>query len=310
MGLHAAPADALGLRAAGSVAGVDSRRRRDAQSLALRLLERLELRMYRDATAIVCLTEGFIRTLPARGIEAREAALRSPTASNRRSGRRRTARPRAPSSVSGRRRPGQLRRDDWNGARPVARCSRPRPCSARRRPTSRFSSSATAQSSPRCATAAARHGLTNVTFTGLVPREKVPGILAATDIALVTLKPSDVFKTVLPSKMFEAMAARVRNRARRRRRSAGDARAGRRRHRRATWRRAALAAAIARPGRRPAIVALGWAQAGGEFVAREFSRRALGRTLPRPCSPASRDAMAPACRPPVRSRGVDAHAAS
>ena len=56
--------------------------------------------------------------------------------------------------------------------------------------------------------AAARDGLPNVRFTGLVPREKVPGILAATDIALVTLKPGDVFKTVLPSKMFEAMAAR------------------------------------------------------------------------------------------------------
>ena len=38
--------------------------------------------------------------------------------------------------------------------------------------------------------------------------QRCPGILAATDIALVTLKPSEVFKTVLPSKMFEAMAAR------------------------------------------------------------------------------------------------------
>ena len=51
---------------------------------------------------------------------------------------------------------------------------------------------------------AAQDRLPNVRFTGLVPREKVPGILAATDMALVTLKPSDVFKTVLPSKMFEA----------------------------------------------------------------------------------------------------------
>jgi hypothetical protein len=52
-----------------------------------------------------------------------------------------------------------------------------------------------------------RQSLSNVMFTGLVPREKVPGILAASDMAVVTLKPSDVFKTVLPSKMFEAMAA-------------------------------------------------------------------------------------------------------
>jgi glycosyltransferase involved in cell wall biosynthesis len=40
-----------------------------------------------------------------------------------------------------------------------------------------------------------------------MPRSSVPSLLAASDIMLVTLRPSDVFKTVLPSKMFEAMAA-------------------------------------------------------------------------------------------------------
>jgi glycosyltransferase involved in cell wall biosynthesis len=54
---------------------------------------------------------------------------------------------------------------------------------------------------------AARDGLTNVTFTGLVPRERIPDYLAASDVSLVTLKRSDVFKAVLPSKMFESMAA-------------------------------------------------------------------------------------------------------
>jgi glycosyltransferase involved in cell wall biosynthesis len=50
-------------------------------------------------------------------------------------------------------------------------------------------------------------GLDNVTFTGLVPRAEIPDYLAASDVSLVTLKPSDLFKTVLPSKMFESMAA-------------------------------------------------------------------------------------------------------
>jgi glycosyltransferase involved in cell wall biosynthesis len=50
--------------------------------------------------------------------------------------------------------------------------------------------------------------ITNVHFTGLLAREVIPSILAASDIALVTLKPSPLFRTVLPSKMFEAMAAR------------------------------------------------------------------------------------------------------
>ena len=50
-------------------------------------------------------------------------------------------------------------------------------------------------------------GLDTVIFTGLVPRSDIPDYLAASDISLVTLKPSDLFKTVLPSKMFESMAA-------------------------------------------------------------------------------------------------------
>ena len=54
---------------------------------------------------------------------------------------------------------------------------------------------------------ATRSGLSNVTFTGLVPRTEIASIMAGADIALVTLKPSETFKTVLPSKMFEAMAA-------------------------------------------------------------------------------------------------------
>ena len=65
-----------------------------------------------------------------------------------------------------------------------------------------------AQNSTRSRPAPRATGLSNVQFAGRVPRDKVPGILAATDIALVTLKRSDVFKTVLPSNMFEAMAAR------------------------------------------------------------------------------------------------------
>jgi len=50
-------------------------------------------------------------------------------------------------------------------------------------------------------------GLTNVVFSGLVPRARIPDYLAASEVSLVTLKRSDVFKTVLPSKMFESMAA-------------------------------------------------------------------------------------------------------
>jgi glycosyltransferase involved in cell wall biosynthesis len=49
--------------------------------------------------------------------------------------------------------------------------------------------------------------LSNVLLPGLIPHEAVKDYLAATDISLVLLRRSEVFLTVLPSKMFESMAA-------------------------------------------------------------------------------------------------------
>ena len=49
-------------------------------------------------------------------------------------------------------------------------------------------------------------GLDNVTMLGQQPKEKMPLFLAATDACLVLLIKSELFKTVLPSKIFEAMA--------------------------------------------------------------------------------------------------------
>lgn len=56
-------------------------------------------------------------------------------------------------------------------------------------------------------TDARRRGLGNVRFEGQVPRAEIPAVLGASDAALVLLKPEPLFETVLPSKMFEAMAA-------------------------------------------------------------------------------------------------------
>jgi len=51
-----------------------------------------------------------------------------------------------------------------------------------------------------------RLGLGNVLMLGQQPKEKMPAFLAASDASLVLLKKDDLFKTVLPSKIFEAMA--------------------------------------------------------------------------------------------------------
>jgi len=53
---------------------------------------------------------------------------------------------------------------------------------------------------------AERRELDNVDFVGLQPRETIPSFYEACDICLVPLRDKDVFKTVLPSKMFEIMA--------------------------------------------------------------------------------------------------------
>jgi glycosyltransferase involved in cell wall biosynthesis len=52
---------------------------------------------------------------------------------------------------------------------------------------------------------AQREGLDNVVFTGRVPRARVPEHLRRAEISLVMLKDDPLFKTVLPSKLFESM---------------------------------------------------------------------------------------------------------
>jgi len=48
--------------------------------------------------------------------------------------------------------------------------------------------------------------LNNVRFLPQQPREKVPALVAASDVCLVTLRRSDIFKTVIPTKMLEFMS--------------------------------------------------------------------------------------------------------
>ena len=49
--------------------------------------------------------------------------------------------------------------------------------------------------------------LSNVRLLEKQPRERIPAFLAAVDACLVPLRNKEVFKTAIPSKMFEAMAA-------------------------------------------------------------------------------------------------------
>jgi colanic acid biosynthesis glycosyl transferase WcaI len=53
---------------------------------------------------------------------------------------------------------------------------------------------------------AASKKLTNMRFVPQQPREKVPSYIAASDVCLVLLKKSEVFDTVIPTKMLEFMS--------------------------------------------------------------------------------------------------------
>lgn len=50
------------------------------------------------------------------------------------------------------------------------------------------------------------NGLDNILFVGRQDKDAIPGFLSITDACLVHLKKTDIFKTVLPSKIFEAAA--------------------------------------------------------------------------------------------------------
>ena len=58
----------------------------------------------------------------------------------------------------------------------------------------------------RIKTLAQSRGLANLSFLDQQPREKIPAFISASDACLVLLKKTDVFKTVIPTKMLEFMS--------------------------------------------------------------------------------------------------------
>jgi glycosyltransferase involved in cell wall biosynthesis len=53
---------------------------------------------------------------------------------------------------------------------------------------------------------AASRRLSNVCFVDQQPRERVPAFICASDVCLVLLKKTELFKTVIPTKMLEFMS--------------------------------------------------------------------------------------------------------
>jgi glycosyltransferase involved in cell wall biosynthesis len=60
---------------------------------------------------------------------------------------------------------------------------------------------------PELERAAAARGLDNVRFVPAVPKDQVPGVLAASDACLACLRDIPLFRTTYPNKVFDYMAA-------------------------------------------------------------------------------------------------------
>lgn len=176
------------------------------KNAALAVLEYLELKMYKDAAGVVCLTKAFMDNLAARGVDRPKLHFVPNgivpafwSAGDRAKGRARLGINDHDVVVS------------YVGTIGMAHGLRTTLEAAalmkETQPGVKFLIVGDGAELESLREAARSRQLTNVAFTGLLSRQLMPDVLAATDISLVTLKPSPVFKTVLPSKMFESMAA-------------------------------------------------------------------------------------------------------
>lgn len=175
-------------------------------SLPLRLLERLELRLYRSARGVVCVTRSFIENLSGRGIDASKLVF-IPNG----------ILPGKPCDIDGKAVLDEvgIPRDNivasYVGTVGMAHGLGTLLEAAKHlketEPRVHILIIGDGAELPELMDRAKKEGLTNVTFTGLMRHDKAAACLAASDIALVLLKKLPLFLTVLPSKMFEAMAA-------------------------------------------------------------------------------------------------------
>jgi glycosyltransferase involved in cell wall biosynthesis len=174
-------------------------------SIGVRLLEKLELAMYRHAEAVVCVTRAFMANLEGRGISAGKLHFVpngvemsfwdiDPAAARERLGL-------APDAVVA----------SYVGTVGMAHGLGTLLDAARLLQDGESPVQVVVVGEGAELEAVKRRaceiGLRNVSFTGLVARDRARDYVVASDISIVILRDSPLFRTVLPSKLFEAMAA-------------------------------------------------------------------------------------------------------
>jgi colanic acid biosynthesis glycosyl transferase WcaI len=174
------------------------------QGRVLRMVERLELFLYRKAAAIVALTSAFKRDLVGRGVPAEKIAV----VINGVDLARYQPRPRdtALAALHGLEQAfvvgyiGTLgMAHDLGNAIDAAALLRDVP-------EVRFLFVGSGAEREQLVARAAERGADNVVFVARQPKEAMPAYWSLCDAALVHLKDDAVFETVIPSKIFEAMA--------------------------------------------------------------------------------------------------------
>jgi colanic acid biosynthesis glycosyl transferase WcaI len=173
-------------------------------SLAMRLMEKLELFLYRRAAAVVALTHAFKQNLVTRGINAGKIAVVINGVDTWRYG----PRDRDPALAT------EAGVTDkfvvgYVGTHGMAHALGNVLDTAERLqddPTISFLLAGGGAEREALVNEAERRGLNNVIFLPRQPKNRMPAVWSLCDVALVHLKDSVVFRDVIPSKIFEAMA--------------------------------------------------------------------------------------------------------
>jgi len=174
------------------------------QSLALRLLEAVELFLYRRSACVAALTHAFKENLVGRGIPADKiAVVINGVDLPRYAPRGRDEALAAEWGVSGKFVVGYV------GTHGMAHALHNVLDAAERlrdEPDLRFLLAGNGAEREALIADAAARGLDNVVFLPPQPKDRMPAVWSLCDVALVHLKESPVFAGVIPSKIFEAMA--------------------------------------------------------------------------------------------------------
>jgi glycosyltransferase involved in cell wall biosynthesis len=176
----------------------------------LRALTRLELFLYRRATAIVAVTEAFRQNLISRGVAADKVFVVTNGADLSRF----QPRPKDPDlagrlGLSGKFVAGYIGTHGMaHGLDTIldaAAAIRDRPAGA----DVRFLLLGDGAEKARLKARAAAEGLDNVAFIDTVLKDEVARYWALLDVSIIHLRNTDLFRTVIPSKLFEGMAMGV-----------------------------------------------------------------------------------------------------